>query len=148
MVHELDTARAPGDSDHRGIVCPNVDSGSCEYLAVGKYFIQFADLDILVSFKDAIQASPNAAHIVHEAADDAHIDFEEAFLKQEEVEKLHRFLQEYEARAAAPLPAGEAAGEAVNDVFILATTKLCPVAGCGNRATHFHVYTLLDWLTP
>jgi len=146
--------KALQDEAHEGILCP-CDAGAfstCRFTSSSssargggggvqqqRYFIGLGDLEALVSLREEIVQSPRGHGALESAAAEAGEDEEDLYLTHEEVLKLKGWLHEFYHPPFPPTQGDSLTREpSGSDPLLIATTKLCPTPGCGNRGVHFH----------
>ena len=126
--------------EYGGLLCPNYHNGSCQVSVDhdgSVYLLRPSDLDLLADHSLKVTAAI-AARIAEGNHDE---DDDDVCLTREEVDKLRGWLLENvqgnkEEEAVVTMDATEE--EIMSSSLIVATTKLCPRPGCGNRESHFH----------
>ena len=127
--------------EYGGLLCPNYHTGSCSVSIDhdgSVYLLRPSDLDQLADHNLQVTAAI-AARIAEGTHDE---DDDDVCLTRDEVDKLRSWLLENvhgnkeEEEAASKMDPTEE--ELMSSALIVATTKLCPRPGCGNRESHFH----------
>ena len=128
------------DEQLTGLTCPNIALNTCVRAKGGRGELSMADLNTLVKYQADIRASEGGMRSLASEAKVDGVDPQEEFLTQGEVDKLRRWVKE--RGEVGGKRAGGGGADANVDLgfaspYILETSKLCPVRGCGFRETHF-----------